>query len=218
MATVYYEDSIYLDPYAAASTASNFYGLFSKYDNRFTYTSGDTYVTFDNKFRIDFSNSGYHVYINCVATDGTAILTKDSGLSYATTRRADIYITDYAIWAKFTSDNLYNNGQCSIFIYTKGNTTFWGVGSVQLDSLTDIVNLSGVAPILNYSIQKISQKAISNAVMFSSDCVAVSNGGNYIVFDSLCSCSTVSHLSTISVNSTNYFAIGTNTLIASPTS
>ena len=224
MATYHYESSLFLrssgnNPTAnAQSNANALYDVFSQCDNRFSHTVDDNYLVFDNKFRIELTQSSNNIRLNCTKLDGTVILAKDSGLAYDSERYVNIYITPYLFYCYFTKNG---SKESNLFIYSKGDDYYYGVGNTNgslPDSLTDIVNINSLPASATYSIQKISQKALSSYVMFSSNCLLVADGGTFTVLDTLKSCSNVPALSTISVNNVNYLAIGTNTLIEAPTS
>ena len=222
MATYHYESSIVLHSSGSDTTANAkynanaLYNVFSQCDSRFSHTTDDTYLVFDNKLRIALTQDGNNIRLNCARLDGTVILAKNSGLTYDATRYVNIYTTPYLFWCYFIKNNAREGG---LFIYSKGDDVYYGVGNTDscvADRLTDIVNVNSLPATATYSIQKISQKALTSFVMFSSNCLLVADGGTFAVLDTLKSCSNVPFLSTVSINNVNYFAIGYNTLIEAP--
>ena len=140
-------------------------------------------------------------------------LDKRNGIVNDAYRNVDIYVTPYAIWCVFTKSG---TKEAAFFIYAKDDDAYYGTGSLNVDGITDMVNFNNLAPVATYGIQKITQKALTSFVAFSSNCLLVANGGTFSILDSLKSCSVVTYGSTVSINNVNYFAIGTNTLIEAP--
>lgn len=204
---IYYD--VITIPRSITSAPENIYGVISKYDNRFSYTSGDSFIrvnnTFDVKFTLD-SNS----YL-CI--DG-----RQTPINNNTTGTVTIVTSTSLFYFLFKTNNAANTPITGFCWLHENSKEFFGVAvrnvsTGQIDSMYFSDMLSSPKN-TNYAIKRHAQfQLISPNIVFITTSILADNGGNYTVLQDLRSCSNVVFDSTISVSHSNYYAIGTNTLI-----
>ena len=205
LVTIPYGDSSY-----SAIAAQNIFTVISKYDDRFTYTEGNDYITVDNSFNITFETSS-ESSVNGLIIDGITSMP-------AGTFTVTIIITNTIFYFLFKTNDDANTPVGGFCWIKEQNINYFGVNSKGSNvGQIDLMNFSDKTNIPENRYYKIKRHAqfslISQSILFVPISIIADNGGNYKLLSELRSCSTVTFNTMISINHINYYAIGTNTLI-----
>lgn len=225
MATQIYNDTLSLNASSKAYTNTNVYNLFSRYSNKFTYDSTNNVVVYDNRFKFSFCDGGasYNGYIRVYSMDLATNYITIQNINGSATVNVKIVITEHS-FVFYTMNNTGSSyGPFCFAIYNKSaSNCYVGVSPhsyPSVDAITNFVNINTLAPVANYSIQRITNNPLNSPyVLFSTTSALVSVGGTFEILEDFRSCSNVDNLSTVSINSKNYLAVGTNTLVEAPAS
>lgn len=194
----------------SATATQNIFTVISKYDDRFTYTAGNAYITVDNSFNITFETSAQSS-VNGLIIDGIAAIPAGTFTVFIITSPTIFYF----LFKTNDNANTPVGGFCWIkeqnVNYLGVNSKGLNVGQIELMNFSDKTNLPENR---YYKIKRHAQfSLISQSLLFIPVSIIADNGGNYKVLSELRSCSNVTFNTMVSVNYSNYYAIGTNTLI-----
>ena len=194
-----------MDVSASLNLADSIYNILSKYDNRFTHTTGTTIINVDDIFDLTITKSGSY-YI-----DGKKVPFED-GITYNVTT----IITDTIVSMSFLNRGSPHK-QVAICWIKQGTKNYFGV-SLDGTNKAPIENLSfrSIEEPNNtyYQILKHAQfSLVGSSIVFITSSVLSDGAGNFTVLNDLRSCSNVTFNTTVSVNHSNYYAMGTNTLV-----
>lgn len=193
----------------ATSAADSIYQIISKYDNRFTHTSGTSIIRVNGSFDMEFTLDSN----NYILIDGRTTPLRDT-----TTYTVTVIVSTTIFYFLLKTNNTANTPVTGFCWIHENNNDFFGVAvsgtsTGQIDSMN--FSNKAVSPENRYySIKRHAQFSLINpSIVFITTSIIADNGGNYFVLSELRSCSTTNFCSTLAINHTNYFAIGTNTLI-----
>lgn len=232
----YTSDGFHTWSVTGAIAASVTYNLLSKYDNRFSYTSGNNYIDVDNKFTLVFSVSSSSYVNTCTiglrtpdspSTDIIQWTFRCTGWNMlASTWYARLIKTEHLYYLEFLPQTV--SGDYSYM----GGVVYWGIldgknyfGILGSSAGTSIAytsrNIESIPiacienGIATYQIQKIANYRLNALDIFFTPISVISDNssGEFSVPDDFCSCSNITYRNTISTNNKNYYAVGTNTLV-----
>lgn len=200
---VYHSDPITFDyDHGVPNNAAAVYEILHKYDNRFSYTEGDSYIRVEDSFNIVFTHSGG------INVDGRPLNVSSGNYILFTVFTGTIV---YCLIKTQTSSASPVGGFCWIKSRNINYLGAGGNGAIDAMSFSDKTTLPENR---YYTIKKHAQFPLNNqSILFITTSIICDNDGNYQTLNDLRSCSTVTFNTTISVNYSNYYAIGTNTLV-----
>ena len=199
------------------------FNLISPFDNRFSHVSGTDTITVNNKFKLQFYKGGWdHLGIKALNLNDSAIVSYSSSaggnqgkaqyvaqifstpdLFYVRSYAQDG--TDIGFWFLWHTKNDKN---FIVFPYAD-NGTVLANGQIDYCRIACIEDSSS-----NFKfIQPTTYSLSSPNLLFSDIQMIYGDTGTYSIVDEFKSCSKVNYGSTVSTESKNYYAIGTNILV-----
>lgn len=210
---VYY-DIVTINQHSGTSiSVDNIYQVISRYDNRFSHTSGTTVISVNN-IDINFGNSGtYNLTI-----DGrtTPITSGNTAETYATTYSVTIFISLTVFYFLFKTNNSSSTPVGGFCWIKDTDVNYIGVsvsgtsnGAIDTMNFTNKTNNN-----IYYQLRRHAQFTLREPyILYAPISIMADNSGNYQSLTELKSCSTLPLGMTVSIDGNNYFAIGYNTLI-----
>lgn len=192
-----------------ATVAANIYEIISKYDNRFAYTSGATSIRVNNSFDMNFTLDSN----NYVQIDGRTTPIRDT-VTYTVT----VVVSTTIFYFLLKTNNAANTPVTGFCWLHDNNKDYLGVAvsgtsSGQLDSM-NFTDKSTSPENRYYTVKRHAQFTLRDQnIVFIATGIISDNGGNYQALTEVRSCSNTTFDSTLSINHSNYYAIGTNSLV-----
>ena len=195
----------------AIYATDNIYEVISKYDNRFAHETGTAIIRVNNSFDLEFTQSGTsNLYI-----DG-----RQTTINYTspTEFTCTIIVSTTLFYFLVKTNNAANTPVTGFCWVHEGSSDYIGVAQNyvsqgQLDSMY-FSDMHSSPKNTNYTIKRHAQFTLKDQnIVFIATSVIADNGGNYKTLSEVRSCSTTTFDSTISVNHSNYYAIGYNSLV-----
>ena len=203
-------DDITFDNRQPTQVADAIFNIITKYDSRFSHTAGTDTIRVSG-FDIVFSyyNTGGATRSRI---DGRDFINSSGIVNYTTM----LIITDTIFYLLFKTQNAANTPVTGFSWIRENGINYFGVAAYnssvgQIDSMNFTNKTNGGT---YYTIKKHAQFSFNGQnILFIPTSIISDNGGNYQVLSGLRSCSNVTFNTMVSVNYSNYYAIGTNTLI-----
>ena len=194
-------------PYAV----DNIYEVISKYDNRFAHETGTGIIRVNNSFDLEFTQSG---------TSNLRIDDRQTAINYTvvTVCTCTIIVSTTLFYFLIKTNNAANTPITGFCWIHEGSNDYIGVAqnnvsTGQLDSMY-FSDMHSSPKNTNYTIKRHAKFTLSDQnIVFIATGIIADNGGNYKALSEVRSCSNATFDSTMSINHSNYYVIGTNSLV-----
>lgn len=220
-----------------AQVTNSLYDMMSKYDTRFSHSSGSNVITIDNEFNIVITTSGtsYRYYATVSVRDPNNSSSEIAQYYFRYTGwnarpgswNCKLYKSDNVYYLYFRANDSgdeqnYLGGV--IYWYKKDGKSYFGIIGNTADTVSHIpcssmnierLSVIGTSDKLRYSFAKIADYSMPSIddLFFTQTNLLIASNGQFEKQEDLYSTSNMTFRKTISVNNKNYYSIGTNVLI-----
>lgn len=202
---------------SASTWNTALYNFIHRFDERITLDDGK--LTFDNKFKVDFSNSS-RPKISLICNDETTISLTSMGYWPSSPICISTLIITETMFCFFGKRKNYTEGSFTLLWLKNQSRDFFGaIGGESHGYCSDINLISSLYDANDstkgtYSIGKVANfNVISPQIIYANTFLLVNSIGDIAFINNLVNSSNTPISSTITIDGKNYFVIGTNTLL-----